>query len=110
MRLDKYLKVSRIIKRRTVAKEACDGGRVSINGRVAKAGSEVEVGDKISIRFRGRPQGKRLRHVQGIGRGRSDEGGAGISPAPSPSQLPERRWYNEKLEGLCKPADSLHGL
>ncbi len=51
MRLDKYLKVSRIIKRRTVAKEACDGGRVSINGRVAKAGSEVEVGDKISIRF-----------------------------------------------------------
>ena len=51
MRLDKYLKVSRIIKRRTVAKEACDGGRVSINSRVAKAGSEVEVGDKISIRF-----------------------------------------------------------
>ena len=39
MRLDKYLKVSRLIKRRTVAKEACDGGRVSLNGRQAKAGS-----------------------------------------------------------------------
>ena len=45
MRLDKYLKVSRIIKRRTVAKEACDGGRVSINGKVCKAGAEVKEGD-----------------------------------------------------------------
>ena len=45
MRLDKYLKVSRIIKRRTVAKEACDGGRVSINGKTAKAGAEVKEGD-----------------------------------------------------------------
>ena len=51
MRLDKYLKVSRIIKRRTVAKEACDGGRVNINGRPAKAGSEVKAGDRLSIRF-----------------------------------------------------------
>ena len=51
MRLDKYLKVSRIIKRRTVAKEACDGGRVSINGRVAKAGAEVKEGDVMEIRF-----------------------------------------------------------
>lgn len=51
MRLDKYLKVSRIIKRRTVAKEACDTGRVSINGRVAKPGSEVEAGDIIEIMF-----------------------------------------------------------
>lgn len=51
MRLDKYLKVSRIIKRRTVAKEACDGGRVSINGKVAKAGAEVEEGDVLEIRF-----------------------------------------------------------
>lgn len=47
MRLDKYLKVSRIIKRRTVAKEACDGGRVSVNGKVAKPGSEVGVGDTL---------------------------------------------------------------
>ena len=51
MRLDKYLKVSRIIKRRTVAKEACDGGRVSINGKLAKAGTEVKAGDMMEIRF-----------------------------------------------------------
>lgn len=51
MRLDKYLKVSRIIKRRTVANEACAGGRVSLNGKVAKPGAEVAVGDKLTIRF-----------------------------------------------------------
>ncbi len=51
MRLDKYLKVSRIIKRRTVAKEACDGGRVTVGGRVAKAGTEVKIGDELTIRF-----------------------------------------------------------
>jgi ribosomal 50S subunit-recycling heat shock protein len=51
MRLDKYLKVSRIIKRRTVAKEACDTGRVSINGKAGKPGTEVNVGDIIEIRF-----------------------------------------------------------
>lgn len=51
MRLDKYLKVSRIIKRRTVANEACDGGRVMVNEKVAKAGLEVKVGDIIEVRF-----------------------------------------------------------
>lgn len=51
MRLDKYLKVSRIIKRRTVAKEAGDGGRVTINGKVAKPSSEVKEGDVLEIRF-----------------------------------------------------------
>ena len=51
MRLDKYLKVSRLIKRRTVANEACDAGRVTINGKVAKAGTEVKVGDIIEIGF-----------------------------------------------------------
>ena len=49
MRLDKYLKVSRLIKRRTVANEACDGGRVSLNGKTAKAGSEVKPGDIIEV-------------------------------------------------------------
>ncbi len=49
MRLDKYLKVSRLIKRRTIANEACDNGRVSVNGRVVKAGYEVKVGDRIEI-------------------------------------------------------------
>ncbi|AVP55949.1 hypothetical protein K144313037_24340 [Clostridium tetani] len=51
MRLDKYLKVSRIIKRRTVAKEVCESGRVFINGRAAKAGSEVKEGDLIEINY-----------------------------------------------------------
>lgn len=51
MRLDKYLKVSRLIKRRTVANEACDGGRVLINDKVAKAGTVVTVGDIIEIKF-----------------------------------------------------------
>ena len=49
MRLDKYLKVSRLSKRRTVANEACDNGRISVNGRVVKASYEVKVGDKIEI-------------------------------------------------------------
>ena len=51
MRLDKYLKVSRLIKRRTVANEACDAGRVSINGKEAKASVDVKVGDVIEISF-----------------------------------------------------------
>ena len=51
MRLDKYLKVSRLIKRRTVANEACDAGRVMINEKVAKAGSIVKAGDIIEIQF-----------------------------------------------------------
>lgn len=51
MRLDKYLKVSRLIKRRTVANEACDGGRVSVNDRVVKASYEVKEGDVIEIVF-----------------------------------------------------------
>lgn len=51
MRLDKYLKVSRLIKRRTIANEACDAGRVLINGKVAKASANVTVGDVIEIGF-----------------------------------------------------------
>ena len=49
MRLDKFLKVSRLIKRRTVANEACDNGRISVNGRVVKASYDVKVGDRIEI-------------------------------------------------------------
>jgi len=55
MRLDKYLKVSRIIKRRTVANEACDAGRVTINGRPAKASADVKVGDILEIQFGNKP-------------------------------------------------------
>ena len=51
MSLDKFLKVSRIIKRRTVANEACSGGRVSINGKVAKPAADVKEGDELEIRF-----------------------------------------------------------
>ena len=51
MRLDKYLKNSRIIKRRTVAKEACEQGRVEVNGKVAKPGLELKTGDEIQITF-----------------------------------------------------------
>jgi len=51
MRIDKYLKVSRIIKRRTVANEACAGGRVTVNGKIAKPGTDIKPGDIILIRF-----------------------------------------------------------
>lgn len=51
MRLDKYLKVSRLIKRRTVANDACDAGRVKVNGKTARASYDVKVGDKVEISF-----------------------------------------------------------
>ena len=51
MRLDKFLKVSRLIKRRTVANEACDSERISVNGRNAKASYDVKVGDRITVAF-----------------------------------------------------------
>ncbi len=51
MRIDKYLKLSRIIKRRTVANEACDGAHVSVNGKTVKASYDVSIGDVIEIRF-----------------------------------------------------------
>lgn len=63
MRLDKYLKVSRLIKRRTVANEACDNGRVSVNGRVVKAGYEVKVGDRIEIAIGSRIVAVEVVHV-----------------------------------------------
>lgn len=51
MRLDKYLKVSRIIKRRTIANEACDAGRILVNGNVAKASLNIKIGDLIQVNF-----------------------------------------------------------
>lgn len=51
MRIDKYLKISRIIKRRTVAQEACEGGKVEINGKTAKPSTEVKVGDIVTVTF-----------------------------------------------------------
>ena len=69
MRLDKYLKVSRIIKRRTVANEACDSGRVMLNDKVARASAEVKAGDVIEIAFgtkavKVRSQACRMRSVR----------------------------------------------
>ena len=55
MRLDKYLKVSRLIKRRTVANEACDGERILVNGKVARASYAIKEGDKITIQLGTRP-------------------------------------------------------
>ena len=66
MRLDKYLKVSRIIKRRTVAKEACDGGRVTVDGKIAKAGTEVKAGDVLEIRFGSRMGRYRITDVREV--------------------------------------------
>ena len=64
MRLDKFLKVSRLIKRRTVANEACDGGRVSVNGKIARASYDVKVGDEITIQFGARPLTFRVLEVK----------------------------------------------
>lgn len=64
MRLDKYLKVSRLIKRRTVANEACDAGRVIINDRPAKASYDVKVGDVIEIQFGGKSVRVRVTDVK----------------------------------------------
>ena len=64
MRLDKWLKVSRLIKRRTVAQEACDGGHVSVNGVVAKPSREVKVGDVITVSFGSRSLKAEILSVQ----------------------------------------------
>ena len=68
MRLDKYLKVSRLIKRRTVANEACDAGRVVINGKVAKASADVKAGDVIEIAFGNKSVKVRVTDVNHAGR------------------------------------------
>ena len=64
MRLDKFLKVSRLIKRRTVANDACDAGRVSVNGKVAKASQNVKAGDVIEIAFGNKTVAVKVKDVQ----------------------------------------------
>lgn len=66
MRLDKYLKVSRLIKRRTVANEACDGGRVSVNGKQARASYDVKEGDVIEIKLGARTVTVRVEKVTDV--------------------------------------------
>ncbi|MBE7022011.1 MAG: RNA-binding S4 domain-containing protein [Ruminococcaceae bacterium] len=74
MRLDKYLKVSRIIKRRTVANEACDQGRVAVNGNPAKASYDVKVGDVLELRFGEKTMKVRvLRVSEHVGKGEAAE-------------------------------------
>ena len=74
MRLDKFLKVSRLIKRRTVANEACDNGRISVNGKVVKASYEVKVGDKLEISMG--PRTVAVEVVQVADNVRKDDAGA----------------------------------
>lgn len=64
MRLDKYLKVSRLIKRRTAANEACDAGRVSVNGKAARASYDVKEGDILTIQFGAKPLRVRVLEVK----------------------------------------------
>lgn len=64
MRLDKYLKITRIIKRRTVANDACDTDRISVNGRVVKASYQVKVGDEIEVSFGQRSLKVRVKDVR----------------------------------------------
>ena len=64
MRLDKYLKVSRLIKRRTVANEACDNGHVTVNGRIARASLDIKPGDEIEIAFGERTIRVRVKDVK----------------------------------------------
>ena len=66
MRLDKFLKVSRIIKRRTIANEACDAGRVLLNDKSAKAGAEVKLGDVIEVAFGNRNIKIRVKDVREV--------------------------------------------
>ncbi len=66
MRIDKFLKVSRLIKRRTVAKDACDSGRVSLNGKTVKAGADVKEGDLIEITYASRSVKAKVLNVREI--------------------------------------------
>lgn len=87
MRLDKYLKVSRLIKRRTVANEACDAGRVQVNGRVVKAGYEVKTGDVITIAMG--PRTVRVEVLQVAETVRKDDAAAMYRELPESLPAPE---------------------
>lgn len=77
MRLDKYLKISRLIKRRTVANEACDAGRVLANGKPARASYEVKAGDVLEIHL-----GERVLKAEVLSGGGVRQEGAGLRPVP----------------------------
>ena len=90
MRLDKYLKVSRLIKRRTVANEACDAGRVMLNDKVARASAEVKIGDVITISFGNRETKVEVLSVQETVRKEEAADLFRYLPSPEPeSEAPE---------------------
>ena len=64
MRLDKYLKVSRIIKRRTVANEACDAGKIEVNGKIQRASYDVKIGDKITVNMGAQPKSYQVLEIR----------------------------------------------
>ena len=70
MRLDKFLKVSRILKRRTVAQEAANGGKVDVNGRPAKPACQLKIGDTVCVHFAGADLTFRVKNAQGNGKER----------------------------------------
>ena len=99
MRLDKYLKVSRLIKRRTVANEACDGGRVTVNGKVARASYDVKVGDVIALHF-----GERALAVEVLERIRNRRQERGLAPLPRSERagkrtIPDAPFIRCRMEG-----------
>lgn len=90
MRLDKYLKVSRLIKRRTVANEACDNGLVTVNGKPARASYEVKEGDQITLRFGVRTVTVEVLSVQETVRQSDAAGPVPADPISSSISLPVR--------------------
>lgn len=81
MRLDKFLKISRVIKRRPVANEACDAGRVMINGKVAKASAEVKLGDVIEIKYGEKKIRFRVTAIQEVATKQGAEGMTEVLPS-----------------------------
>ena len=99
MRLDKYLKISRLIKRRTVANEACDNGRVTLNGKTARASAEVKPGDIIGISFGNRETMVEVLAVQNNGRKEAAAGMCRYLPVPE-KDLPGDNDPEENLNSL----------
>lgn len=99
MRLDKYLKISRLIKRRTVANEACDNGRVTLNGRIARASAEVKPGDIIGISFGNRETRVEVLTVQENVRKEAAADLFRYLPSPEPAAAKEEESSDPEVGG-----------
>ena len=99
MRLDKYLKISRLIKRRTVANEACDNGRVTLNGRIARASAEVKPGDIIGISFGNREPRVEVLTVQENVRKEAAADLFRYLPSPETASVKEEETMNPEAGG-----------